>query len=288
MDKTKLRLIHIHSCKGVGWKTIAKFINFDPSLQEIYTLKKPHFSSLFQMSDYNIENFYKDLHLTRPEEVYASLKKARIHPLTILDNEYPVYLKQIYDPPWVLYLKGRISLLQSKCISVVGTRKPSPYGYAVMRKLLPTLINNQWTIVSGLALGIDTEAHKIAISENGNTIAILGSGFNYIYPSINCKLAEKIASEQLLITEFPPDKKAEKWHFPFRNRIISGLSKGTLIIEAKERSGSLITAEQALEQGREVFAVPGSILEATNQGTNRLIQNGAKLVIDAEDILEEL
>lgn len=287
MEEMKRRLVHIHSCQGVGWKAIDKFIHFDPTLQSIFTLKEHQFPALFQMTEKNTKIFYADLHSTSTDDLIESFNKEHIHLLTIFENEYPAYLSKIYDPPWVLYLKGRKSLLKSNCISVVGTRNPSYYGNEVIKAILPPLIQNNWTIVSGLAIGIDTQAHKIAIKEKGNTIAVLGSGVNHIYPANNQSLASEMANTQLLLSEFPPHRKAEKWHFPLRNRIISGLSKGTLIIEAKERSGSLITAEQALEQGREVFAVPGSIFDARSQGTNRLIQQGAKLVLTTKDILEE-
>ena len=288
MEKTKMRLVHIHSCRGIGWNTISKFIKFDSSLQSIFSLKEHHFPPLFQMTERHTKIFYAGLHSKTSEQIIADYEKANIQLLTILENEYPAILSHIYDPPLVLYLKGKKSLLESNCISVVGSRKPTQYGYDAMRRILPPLIQNKWTIVSGLAVGIDTEAHKIAIKEKGNTIAVLGSGFDHIYPAQNQDLAFEISTEHLLLSEFPPNRKAEKWHFPLRNRIIGGLSKGTLIVEANERSGSLITAEQALEQGREVFAVPGSIFEASSRGTNRLIQQGAKLVINTEDIMEEL
>ncbi|WP_458413913.1 DNA-processing protein DprA [Schinkia sp. CFF1] len=287
MDEGKKRLIHIHSCKGVGWKTIYKFLQFDSSLQTIFTLQVHHFISLFQMTEKNATLFYTELQSKTTQEVLEALEQDQIQLLTIFDYEYPAYLKQIFDPPWVLYLKGKKSLLESRLISVVGTRNPSPYGYSAMKMILPQLIGEKWTIVSGLAIGIDTAAHRIAINEKGNTIAVLGSGINYIYPTTNQSLATEMAEKQLLLSEFPPNRKPEKWHFPLRNRIISGLSGGTLIIEAKERSGSLITAEQALEQGREVFAVPGSIFDPNSRGTNRLIQQGAKLVLTASDIIEE-
>lgn len=288
MEEMKKRLVHIHSARGIGWKSIYKFIHFDSTLQSIFTLNEHQLSSLFQMTAKNAKLFYTDLHSTSTDALIDQFNKEQVHLLTIFDNEYPACLSKIYDPPWVLYLKGNRSLLKSNCISVVGTRNPSPYGIDIIKAIIPVLIKNNWTIVSGLALGIDAEAHKISIKEKGNTIAVLGSGVNQIYPASNLSLASEMAISQLLLSEFPPYRKAEKWHFPLRNRIISGLSKGTVIIEAKERSGSLITAEQALEQGRDVFAVPGSIFEPRSQGTNRLIQQGAKLVLTAEDIMEEI
>ena len=284
----KQRLVHIHSARGIGWRSIHKFIHFDSTLQSIFTLKEHQFPALFQMTANHAKLFYADLHSTSTDRLIEQFQKQELHLITIFDNDYPACLSKIYDPPWVLYLKGKKSLLKSNCISVVGTRNPSPYGIEVIKAIIPPLIQKKWTIVSGLALGIDAVAHKITIKEKGNTIAVLGSGVNQIYPASNQSLASEMANSQLLLSEFPPYRKAEKWHFPLRNRIISGLSKGTVIVEAKERSGSLITAEQALEQGREVFAVPGSIFEARSQGTNRLIQQGAKLVLTVKDIIEEI
>jgi DNA processing protein len=150
------------------------------------------------------------------------------------------------------------------------------------------MVRTGWTIVSGLAIGIDVESHKLAIQNDGSTIAVLGSGFNHIYPKEHIPISRQIAANHLLISEYPPDRKPAKWQFPMRNRIISGLSRGTLIIEAREKSGSLITGDYALQEGREVFAVPGSILEPCSAGTNHLIQQGAKLTTCAEDIYEEL
>lgn len=287
MDLIKQRLVHIHACRGIGWKTINKFVTYDSTLKSIFQLRVRDFCELFQMNEKNAMLFYTDLHSINFQSLLQKFESDHVHILSIGDSDYPGLLKQIYDPPWVLYLKGKKTILQGKCLSVVGTRNPSKYGYDVLKNIIPTLIKEKWTIVSGLAIGIDTEAHRIAIKENGNTIAILGSGFHHIYPSQNNLLAEEISTNHLLISEFPPYIKPEKWHFPLRNRIISGLSSGTLIIEAKERSGSLITAEQALEHGREVFAIPGSIFDVRSQGTNRLIQQGAKLVLNANDIIVE-
>ncbi|WP_102346956.1 DNA-processing protein DprA [Bacillus sp. Marseille-P3661] len=288
MENIKERLIQIHSCSGVGWKLIFKFFQYDSTLQTIFLLKQHDFPQLFHMNPHQSQLFYNDLHSTSFQKQIDQYKREGIEIITIFDADYPALLKGIYDPPWVLYSKGKKLLLESNCIGVVGTRKPSQYGYQAVKALLPPLIQKNWTIVSGLAIGIDTAAHKIAIIENGYTIAVLGSGFYHIYPSQNRNLADYLSMNHLLLSEFPPNKKPEKWHFPLRNRIISGLSKGTLIVEAKDRSGSLITADQALEQGREVFAVPGSIFEPTNQGTNRLIQQGAKLVLNSSDILTEI
>jgi DNA processing protein len=201
-------------------------------------------------------------------------------------KEYPNYLKNIYNPPPFLFVKGDIKKLSNKCIGIVGSRNPSEYGKKVTKMLSSELAINGLTVVSGLARGIDAIAHQNAL-EYGNTVAVIGSGFKYIYPSENKILYEKILEKNTIITEFPFDIIPEKFNFPIRNRIISGLSHGVVVIEATENSGSLITAMYALEQGRDVFAVPGEITNSRSVGTNKLIRDGAKIVLSVDDILEE-
>ncbi|MBC2120714.1 DNA-processing protein DprA [Listeria marthii] len=205
----------------------------------------------------------------------------------ILDDHYPALLREIYEAPPILFCKGNIDLLQKQAIAIVGTRQMSEYGRKACRKIASELSEHQLTIVSGMAIGIDTTAHKAALQKDGATIAVLGSGVNNIYPLKNQLLANDIARDGLLLSEYLPDEEARRWKFPERNRIISGLSIGTVIIEAAERSGSLITADMALEQNRQVFAVPGNIFIDTWKGTNYLIQEGAKLVMNANNIIEE-
>ncbi|MBC1545903.1 DNA-protecting protein DprA [Listeria sp. FSL L7-1435] len=210
-----------------------------------------------------------------------------IIPVWILDDHYPELLREIYEAPPILFCKGNIDLLQKQAIAIVGTRQMSEYGRKACRQIASELSEHQLVIVSGMAVGIDTTAHKAALQKSGATIAVLGSGVNNIYPLKNQLLANDIARDGLLLSEYLPDEEARRWHFPERNRIISGLSMGTVIIEAAERSGSLITADMALEQNRQVFAVPGNIFIDTWKGTNYLIQEGAKLVMNANNIIEE-
>lgn len=283
-----MRLIHIHHCRGATWRTISKFIQFDPTLKAIFELHIDDFREIFQMSLNQATNFVHDLKKLSIEKILQEMKKQKIVPITYFDESYPPLLKEIFDPPWVLYCKGNIHLLlEDNLLAIVGTRNPTPYSKQCLLKLIPPLIKENFTIVSGLALGVDSLAHKLTIMANGKTIGVLGSGFYHMYPSKNKKLFEYMFQKHCIITEYPAHVRPQKWHFPERNRIISGLSKGVLLIEAKEKSGSLITADQALEQGREVFAIPGSILNEFSLGTNKLIQSGAKLVIDVEDILVE-
>lgn len=282
------RLIHLHSCKGVTWNVLNKFLQFDSTLEQIFKLKKEELKSIFSLSDSQADNLYKDIHRKGIYNTIEEYLQKNIRIVTIFDKYYPELLKQIYDPPWILYCKGDLSLFQNENkISVVGTRDPSQNGLLSLNKIISPLVAANWVIVSGLAVGIDARAHTVALNNNGKTIAVLGSGFNYIYPQCHQKLASIISKEHLLISEFPPNQPPQKWNFPMRNRIISGLSKGTLIIEARKRSGSLITADLALQQGREVFAVPGSIIDERTEGTHWLIQQGAKLTKSSEDVLNE-
>lgn len=205
-----------------------------------------------------------------------------------LSDEYPENLKEVYNPPAVLFYQGNLSLLTTPGIAVVGSREASAYGLAVTQRLVPELVKAGLTIVSGLARGIDTSAHQQALQANGKTIAVIGAGLDYVYPRENYHLHHYLGHHQLLLSEYPLGTSPLPYHFPARNRIIAGLSLGTLIIEAKKRSGSLITAQLALESGREVFAVPGNILASHSLGTNELIQMGAKSINQASDILIEL
>jgi DNA processing protein len=225
--------------------------------------------------------------LDLPAEM-AQIEAAGIQLLTWDDDDYPTYLKEIPDPPPVLFVRGELQLQDQWAVAVVGTRRASPYGRLATERLAGDLARSGVTIVSGLARGVDSIAHQAALDAGGRTIAVLGSGLGHIYPAEHRRLAGQIASRGALVTEFHPDTPPEAGNFPRRNRIISGLSLGVLVVEAGERSGASITANCALEQGRDVFAVPGNITSRTSIGTNRLIQHGAKLVLRAEDILEEL
>lgn len=205
------------------------------------------------------------------------------------DNpEYPAQLKQIYDPPPVLYLRGQFLKQDEKAIAVVGSRNPTTYGQTAAERIAMGLSRAGVTVISGLARGVDSCAHRGAIRAGGRTIGVLGCGLDIVYPPESKELYEQVAKQGVLISEFPLGTPPDSDHFPIRNRIISGLSLGVAVVEATLRSGSLITARFALDQGREVFAVPGNVDSPRSEGTNRLIKEGAKLVIRAEDILEEI
>ncbi|GIP43726.1 DNA polymerase [Paenibacillus sp. J45TS6] len=215
------------------------------------------------------------------------LHKERIEIVTYYDKEYPILLKETADPPWVLYIKGNASLLHKPSIAMVGTRVPTGYGKKVGEVFASQLCKAGYTIVSGLARGIDSVCHEAAIRADGLTIAVLGAGLSHIYPAENHALASRIASSGLLVSEYPIHQKPRPGLFPERNRIIAGLSLGTLVVEADLRSGSLITADAALEAGRDVFAIPGPITSPKSHGTLNLIKQGAALVTKVEDITDE-
>jgi len=208
--------------------------------------------------------------------------------LTWESPSYPRLLHEIADPPPVLYVKGTLTEEDAWAVAVVGTRRASTYGREVTRRLTTTLARSGITIVSGLARGVDAEAHRAALKAGGRTIAVLGCGIDRVYPPEHRKLAGEIIAQGALVSDYPLGTPPEGSNFPPRNRIISGLSLGVLVTEGGVRSGALITADYAAEQGRDVFAVPGSILMRSNAGTNALIRDGAKVVLGPEDVLEEL
>jgi DNA processing protein len=219
----------------------------------------------------------------------AKAAAADIKLLTLDDAEYPARLRQIYDPPLALYVRGNVAALPQPGIAVIGTRHPTPYGTGMAERLACDLANRGLIILSGLARGVDTAAHRGAVSAKGKTVAVFGTGMDVVYPKENTRLAEQILSlGGALISEFPLGTFAAPQNFPIRNRIISGISFGVLVIEAAEYSGTRITARCALEQNREVFAVPGNVTNKNSWGPNTLIKQGAKLVATWEDVWEEL
>ncbi len=219
---------------------------------------------------------------------FSLIKKQAIRILTISDKEYPDNLKNIFDPPLLLYVKGEIKKEDNAAVAIVGSRRSSIYGLSMAHKLSQQLADIGVTVVSGMARGIDSSVHRGCLKSRGRTIAVLGSGLGCIYPPENKDLFNQITESGAVVSEFSFATKPYSYNFPRRNRIISGLSLGVLVVEAARNSGALITADFALEQGREVFALPGKADSATSYGTNRLIKQGAKLVCSIEDILEEI
>lgn len=225
----------------------------------------------------------------KSSEIINYLQKEKIYFTHLFSEDYPPILKEISDPPIVLYYKGKINPWPENTLAIVGARKNTYYGEKVIRELLKSFSFSDLTIISGMALGTDSLAHKESLENNIKTFAVLGSGLDEksLYPPENLFLAEKIISSGgAIISEFPPGTKPEKYNFPRRNRIIAGFSKAVLVVEAEEKSGSLITARCALEENRDVLAIPGSIFSNLSRGTNFLIASGAKLIKDSSDILD--
>jgi DNA processing protein len=219
----------------------------------------------------------------------AKAAAAGIRCVALDDTEYPLRLRQIYDPPLVLYIRGNVEVLSKPGIAVIGTRHPTPYGIGMAERLACDLAARNVLIISGLARGVDTAAHRGAVSAKGKTVAVLGTGVDVTYPKENSRLADQILSTGgALISEFPMGTFAAPQNFPIRNRIISGMSFGVLVVEAAEYSGTRITARCALDQNREVFAVPGNVTNKNSWGPNTLIKQGARLVATWEDVWEEL
>ena len=227
-----------------------------------------------------IEN-YKQLDLKKLRQEF---KKFPV--LSILDSNYPLELKEIYNPPVLLFYQGNIELLSKPKLAVVGARQASQIGCQSVKKIIKET-NNQFVIVSGLARGIDTAAHVSALKNGGSSIAVIGSGLDVYYPTENKKLQEYMSYNHLVLSEYFTGEQPLKFHFPERNRIIAGLCQGIVVAEAKMRSGSLITCERALEEGREVFAIPGNIIDGKSDGCHHLIQEGAKCIISGKDIVSE-
>ena len=224
---------------------------------------------------------YKTLDIKQLKEQYQ-----RYPTVSIFDQDYPIELKHTYNPPVLLFYQGNIELLSKPKLAIVGARKCSETGKQSVRKVVNEL-GNHFTIVSGLARGIDTCAHMEALKNKGNTIAVIGTGLDVYYPKENKALQDYMSKNHLVLSEYAPSEQPLKYHFPERNRIISGLCQGVLVVEAKLRSGSLITCERAMEEGRDVFAIPGNILDGKSDGCHHLIQEGAKCITTGFEILSE-
>lgn len=272
----------------IGPKRFHKLIKYFGSAENAWHTKSGEILKVLSLSNKISSRISEERNNINPEQELDLLDKHKVKVLTIEDDFYPQNLKEIHDPPPVLYFKGNIIEKDKNSISIVGSRKATYYGKMVAENLSKDLALVGLTIISGMARGIDTAAHRGALSVNGRTIAVLGCGIDLIYPPENRRLAKEIEESGAIITEFPFSTLPERQNFPRRNRIISGLSLGTVVVEAEEKSGALITTDFALEQGREVFAVPGNITSSMSNGTHNLIKQGAKLINTYQDILEEI
>ncbi|MDH5040070.1 DNA-processing protein DprA [Enterococcus faecalis] len=279
-------LFKLAVCQGIGNLGILKV------LQEAIAQKRVDFSSTEIIRIAEIKN-YRELfeqswlhHTIHSEALY--IRQCQHQFMTILDAVYPKLLREIYNPPAILFYRGNLQLLSRRKIGIVGARYATSYGLRVTEALVPKIVKEGFTIVSGLAKGIDSRSHEMAIQNGGKTIGILGTGLDVYYPYEKKELQQTMKQNQLVLTEYVNGSGPKKYHFPARNRIIAGLSLGVCVIEARKNSGSLITAQAAMDYGREVFAVPGSIFQSFSTGCHELIQDGAKCVQTIDDICEEL
>lgn len=272
---------------GIGPVRVRRLLEFFGSVEKILLAREAEIAVVEGFSGESARKFVRlrgEVNLDREKQL------AQDHGVVVIDQEdpsYPQLLREIYDPPLVLYIKGKIPERFRSGIAVVGTRNPSVYGRENARKLSFQLAYAGLPVISGLARGIDTFAHQGALASTGETIAVLGCGLMTCYPAENQSLADKIADTGCLISEFPMETKPDRQTFPMRNRIVSGLSHGVLVVEAGVQSGSLITARMALEQGRQVYAIPGRIDHPEAKGCHSLLRQGAKLVEGVEDILQD-
>ncbi len=278
----------LNAVSGLGNAGIRKLLNRYGSAEKIWSLSEADFFEnplISSKAITNILDFPKDKFL---KAEYNQIRKAQAKIVTFLDGDYPDLLRSIPDAPVVLYAKGQWPLQGALPVAIVGSRRASLYGMEISGKFAVRLAELGFTVVSGMARGIDAAAHRGALRAKGTTVAVLGSGLTNVYPPENRDLFDEISGSGAVISEFSMETPPVPYNFPRRNRIISGLSLGVIVVEAAERSGALITADFALEQGREVFAVPGKIDQLSSFGAHNLIKQGAKLVTCVEDILEEM
>jgi len=255
-----------------------------------FTTKDKRIASMFNSfeNDKAFEPNFSEVEIANAKKEIDSACELGVNIIPYDKEDFPCELRNIKEPPLVLYVKGSLKKTDSFSVSIVGSRKCTEYGKAMARKLSKELAQFGITVVSGLAYGIDSEAHKGALSVNGRTVAVLGSGVDVVYPKANSFLYAEIVEKCAVISEFPLGTEPLSYNFPFRNRIISGISLGTIVVEAQEKSGSLITAAYAIEQSKEVFAVPGNITSDSSRGTNLLIRDGAIPLLSFEDVLNNV
>lgn len=280
--------VWIASVQGLKTKKVQKLIDSFGSIKNVYYQSKKELMKVRVIEEKTAEQMIRKKDRQKIENIIDCLVKQKIQVIPYTSVDYPVQLKQIYDPPVVLYSKGNTSILQNFSIAIVGARQATLYGKQVAFGLAKNLACSGVIVISGLAKGIDTYAHLGTLKVEAKTIAVLGNGIDSIYPKENKELAEQILQKGgAIISEYTVGQKPEKYHFPARNRIISGLSQGVVVVEAKKKSGSMITVDYALEEGKMVFAVPGRITDVTSEGTNELLMQGAKPITKIQDILEE-
>lgn len=287
MDTVTQHLLALHYITPVTVKTAANLID-KGWLQQFHQLTTKQIAHALRTNDKrasHIQQQFLEVNRTDFEAYYA---KQAIKPLPFYFPNYPKGLLSIYDAPAVLYAKGNVSLLARPAVAVIGSRQASDYTTRALQHILPRLCAEKIVTISGLAIGADTLAHKLTIENKGQTVAVLGSGFYHIYPRQNEQLAKHLSEQHLLLSEYAPYVKPARHHFPMRNRIVSGLAHALIVTEAMKKSGTLITTEFALDEGKDVFVVPGPIDSKLSEGTNHLITEGAIPLINSEQIIEAL
>jgi DNA processing protein len=287
MDINDAVLIFLNGLSGYGPRTMIDLINKVDKLAELWNFNNSQLKKL-GLTDLKLKKFNQQKEKFKPQKIEKELKKSQINYLTLFNDDYPESLKEIYDPPPVIFYKGTLNF-QLPAVAIIGSRNSTIYGRKVAAKTAAALAAKGVNIISGLARGIDSTSHQGALKvDSGITTAVLGNGFDYLYPSQNKLLSEKIITEGLMLTEFNPDIPPRAQNFPRRNRIISGLADLILVVEAGARSGTLITVDYALEQGKDIMAVPGNIDRPNSVGCNRLLKKGAAIFTEVNDILDYL
>ncbi|WP_125980806.1 DNA-processing protein DprA [Loigolactobacillus iwatensis] len=287
MQKREL-LLQLHLAQGIGLASenhLAKLLAKLPADFDCNHLKTTQLATLAKLTAANRSRFIADF---RTEAHLARCCQQGEDYLTIFDAAYPKRLRETYQPPTVLFYQGNLALLQTTCLAIVGARQATSYTPQVLKNFLPSLIKVQCTIISGLAQGADGYAHQLTLASGGQTIAVIGTGLDTYYPKQNAQLQAQVAQNGLVLSEYPLGSRPERYHFPQRNRIIAGLCHALCVTEARHHSGSLITANLALQENRSVLAVPGSIMAPLSAGCNELILAGAKPALTVRDIWEEL
>lgn len=281
-------LLKLMSVPGVGNQRVRKLVQKFKTAKSVLDANIDELCQADFVDEKTARSIKTGINTQFAEKQLVDAEKSGIRLVSIWDSEYPELLKKIHDPPVLLFIIGKGQFVENRSIALVGTRSPSSYGRRMAETIACDLSDLGIHIISGMARGIDTYAHRGALMGSGSTTAVLGCGVNVIYPSENLKLYHEIQQQGMIVSEFPIHEQPLAGHFPRRNRIISGLSLGTVVIEAGEKSGALITAYMALEQGREVFALPGQVGQKNSRGPHRLIKEGAKLIENITDITDEI
>ncbi len=285
--ETELHWLALRLIPGLGTRKAGKLIDRYRTPQAVFRASRSELES-HGVGGAVAQTIVSGCSFEDAAEQQQRMKDAGAVTVPIADPRYPALLRDIFDPPVLLFARGRVELMSTVCLAVVGTRRPTTYGVAAAERLSGNLSRAGLTIASGMARGIDAAAHRSALGAGGSTVAVLGCGVDVVYPSENRRLAAEIAEKGLIVSEFPMGATAFPQNFPIRNRVISGLSVGVLVVEGAQYSGSAITAKLALDQGREVFAVPGNITSKESWGPNLLIKQGAKLVQEWNDVIADL